>query len=107
MRGFLYITTMDHWGALQSLNRKQQAEKRRIAEIRAIYTKRRKSFIHTNSTKNNFEFPQLTPAQFKEFKNKIRKEYKTKRILNFIFSTALFLIILFGFVLLFYKKGYL
>jgi hypothetical protein len=64
---------MDHWGSLQSLNRKQQAEKRRKAEIRALYTKRRKKFIQINSSRNEYNFPKLSKTELIEFKKQNQK----------------------------------
>ena len=94
---------MDHWGSLQSLNRKQQAEKRRKAEIRALYTKRRKSLIHNNTDKNEYDFPKFSKIQLEKFKNNIRKEYRRKRIINFVISAILFLAILFSILYILYQ----
>lgn len=94
---------MDYWGSLQSLNRKQQADKRRKAEIRALYTKRRKSLIHNNIAKNEYDFPKLSKTQLEKFKNNIRNEYQRKRIINFVISTILFTVILFSILYILYR----
>lgn len=96
---------MDGWGALSMLIKRQQADKRRKAEIRAIYIKKKISYINTKKVKNKFNFPELTPIELKNLKKEIKKKIIRKRITSFILSTLLFILVLTGIVYLFHKKG--
>jgi len=93
---------MDSWGSLTMLIKKQQADKRRKAEIRALFIKRKKLYIHTNSTKNEFDFPELTPRNLEKIKTEIRLKLKRRRMVDLIISVLFFIIILAGLVYFYY-----
>ena len=60
---------MDGWGALTMLIKRQQADKRRKAEIRANYIKKKRSHIDDKILGYEFDFPELTTIELEKVKN--------------------------------------
>jgi hypothetical protein len=96
---------MDGMGALTILKKRQQAYKRRKAENRALYNKKKKSYIQSKTSNDEFNFPELTAVELKNIKKQIRKRIIKVRVTNFVLSSLLFFTILSGILYLFIKKG--
>lgn len=97
-------TTMDGWGSLTMLIKRQEAAKFRKAILRNELKRRKESYLHdTYNGEDVFDFPKVSEAEMAKIKYEIRKKLKRERKIQWIFSALLFITILFVMYLIFYK----
>jgi hypothetical protein len=80
------------FGAITSLIKKQEAAKYRKATLKYELQKRRESLLKGKPAQA-LEFPEISTAEMKVLKEKIRKKYKTDKIKNAIISILLFTLV--------------
>ena len=80
------------FGAITSLIKKQEAAKYRKATLKYELQKRRESLLKGKPAQE-LEFPEISNAEMKVLKEKIRKKYKADKIKNAIISILLFTLV--------------
>jgi hypothetical protein len=80
---------MDGWGSLTMLIKRQEAAKNRKASLKYELQKRRESYFKGNP-EQALEFPEISTAEMKVLKEKIRKKYKADKIKNVIINIIIF-----------------
>jgi Ca2+-dependent lipid-binding protein len=83
---------MDGWGSLTMLIKRQEAAKNRNATLKYELQKRRESYFKGKNTQE-LEFPEISNADMKILKEKIRKKYKADKIKNVIINILLFVLV--------------
>lgn len=83
---------MDGWGSLTMLIKRQEAAKNRKSDLKYELQKRRESLLKGKPAQE-LEFPEISTAEMKILKEKIRKKYKADKIKNAIISILLFTLV--------------
>lgn len=88
------------FGAATNLIKKQEAAKNRKASLKYELQKRRASFLK-NKSNQELEFPEISKAEMKIIKEKIRQNYKVEKIKNTIINTLLlaFIVTIFYYII--------
>jgi hypothetical protein len=83
------------WGALTILIKRQEAAKFRKT-IRAKSKHRKESYLpDASDNEDAFDFPEVSEAEMERIKDQIRKKLKRERKIQWIFSSVIFITILF------------
>ena len=94
---------MDGWGSLTMLIKRQEAAKNRKTTLKYELQKRRESLLKGKPAQE-LEFPEISNAEMKILKEKIRKKYKADKIKNAIISILIFTLVVAVFYYIISKK---
>lgn len=88
------------FGAATNLIKKQDAAKNRKASLKYELQKRRARFLK-NTSNQELEFPEISKAEMKIIKEKIRQNYKIEKIKNTIINILLlaFIVAIFYYII--------